>query len=97
MINNEAKRDGKKPSRGRSLYIVPSDEIQVKGGGGGSGESKKDKELRLAQQVAMLSHQAEAKSSLKSRSASMTSQKMARRTSRAQSDGVALIMQSEGK
>mgnify|MGYP003386188181 FL=1 len=74
--------EAKKPSRGRSLYIMPSGE-----GGGGGTESAMDKEIRLAQEVAMQTQRAEAKSSYQSQSAVMSSQKAARRTSRAQSEG----------
>ena len=85
VIKPEAKK-----SRGRSLYIKPSDSVD--------NESDFNKELRLAQESAINSIAADEKSSLKSSSSMMMSQKAARRQSRAQSDGVArMVAESKHK
>lgn len=78
VIHHEAKK-----SRGRSLYISPSDVFETKG----NTESKLNRDVRLAQESALQSLIAEEKSSLQSKSTMMASHKAFRRESRAQSEG----------
>jgi hypothetical protein len=84
VIKHEAKK-----SRGRSMYILPSDEMGSQAGGQGQGCA--EQELRHAQEVAMQSLAADDKASLKSRSSAMLSEKVSRRQSRAQSDGTVFV------